>query len=228
MEKNNENNDKQSVSKAIAHDVENHDIVFATAYESPPPLLFVADKAHSKKEVKKEDQEISEAKESSPEASSKPVQAKSISPVREAANSDAALNKVTAQSKDEEKEEEIIESPNLELVFADESPEPPGDEGNEDSGAAGDGDTNGGGGDGNPVQKKEGNSIANVGSSSNKQMPGDVMQKMKLHLALHSPMLTFTLTHHLPKKMELMLMHKEPISILLLVNSTLIQNLDKN
>lgn len=143
MEKNT-NIDQQSVSKAVAHDAESADVIFATAYQEPPPLFRVADPAQSKKVVDNEEEAAEkEAKaEVSPQAE----------PVQSAVDNSSDAGNVLAPivQKAEEPEEELVESPDIELVFAD----APSDEGDEEGNAEDGGSMGGASGEDNPVQNK--------------------------------------------------------------------------
>ncbi len=182
MEKNNDNNDKKAVSKAVAHEVESADVVFATSFLSPPPLSFVADIEHVKdKNESEEKEELAPDQETAQAKLAEPIQQKNEAVVQQVSKSAAADGPIQGgkTEKEEEKEEELKESSTVELLFACDAPETPHDEGDEESGAAGDGDGGGGSGDDNPVQKKEGNSIASGGSTNGGAVPADVMQKME-------------------------------------------------
>ncbi|GLR16685.1 eCIS core domain-containing protein [Portibacter lacus] len=176
MDKNNEHNDKQAVSKAVAHEMESADTIFATEYIAPPPLFLAADPKHIKEEVENEekDQKFSPA-----ELTDQVDQKNSPDPIGADLKNDSATVKANATVKEDEKEEEIMDGPAVDLIFADDSPEPPNDEGEEENGAASGGD-GGGSDDDNPIQKKEGNSTSSASSStSGNGVPAEVMSKME-------------------------------------------------
>ncbi len=155
MENKERNKDQLSTSKAVSHDVEAPNTVFATAFLEPPPLFAVADIAHVKKTADEEKAEIEKPEESIAQQKANP----SPQDLQVESANDSAL--IQQAKEKEEPEEEMIESGDVELVFAD----APSDNGEEDG--SGDDTPNDGAadsGEDNPIQNKSSHNV-NVGDA---------------------------------------------------------------
>ncbi|GLR16684.1 eCIS core domain-containing protein [Portibacter lacus] len=171
MEKNQDKSPDSSVTRSVAHELEQSEVIYATAYAKPPILFESSDPTHTIDSRKTE--EVIEEKPQN-EITPEPVQEK-VAPL---SNTDLTP---APKKKKEDDEEEIKDSISTEIIFADAPLEPPSDEESGENGAAG-GGTSGVGDDENPVQKKSSEASSIENGATENTIPNQVMAKMETTL----------------------------------------------
>lgn len=175
MEKNQDNQQSLARNRAIAHELEQPEVLYASEYQEPPLLFEASDPLHSREEKKKEtDQQVETKSAPTKDAANTPAQTKSSSDT--GAGADLAST-VIAPKIEEEKEEETKDSISVDLIFADDTPELPNDDGQGEEGGAG--NSGGDGADDNPVQQKNDKNSKISDGSSHDSIPHEVMAKME-------------------------------------------------
>lgn len=158
MENNNDHIDQLYASKANAHDVESAEPSLATAYEKPPALPF-SEPEKIKEEAEPEEVAEDKAKETAePTIDSQPDVPEAAEPIEVAPPVDIVEHRVEQKPAQEEREEEVTESPEKGLSYTEDAPTEP-NEGNNDGGSndAGSNPPTDNGGDDDPIQSKPNN-----------------------------------------------------------------------